>query len=84
MRKKASRLTKLPHALEQVQLQLKDGCGCLAFQNEVEVEITIKRKSDGVYTGSTRGLFFVFPYETSRGWFKLVSRTSISLREEHK
>lgn len=82
MSKKGSRSIKSPPASEQVQLQLNDGCGCLEYQSEVEVEITVKRRSDGGCIGSTRGLFMIYPFETSPGWYRLVSRTFISLGKD--
>ncbi len=84
MSKKVSRLKPSPPALEQVQLQLFDGCGSLALQGEVEVELIVRRPLDGSCTGLTRGLFLVFPYTTSPGWYKLVSRTLLSLGRENK
>jgi hypothetical protein len=64
---------------EQVVLQLFDGCGSLASLEEVEVAVTVRRRSGGGYTASTRGLFWVYPYLESPGWYKLVSRTRIKL-----
>jgi hypothetical protein len=68
--------------LELVQLLLNDGCGCLTSRNEVEVELTLRRTSDGESIGSIRGLFFVYPYEHSPGRYKLVKRIVTGLRKD--
>jgi len=82
MPKKVSRSKQSPLGLELVQLQLNDGCGCLTSLADVEVELIVRRISDGASIGSTHGLFYVYRYEHSRGWYKLVKRISTGLRKD--
>jgi hypothetical protein len=81
MPKKVSLSNLLQLDSPAVQLQLKDGCGCLTSRNEVEVELTLRRISDGESIGSIRGLFYVYPFERSPGWYKLVKRIVTGLRK---
>jgi len=82
MPKKVSRSKQSPPGLELVQLRLNDGCGCLTSRGEVEVELIVRRTSDGESIGSTRGLFYVYRYESSPHWYKLVKRISTGLRKD--
>lgn len=84
MPKRAYRSKRLPPVSGLVQLQLKDGCGCLKSHGEVEVELIVRRTSDGVCIGLTRELYFVYPLENCPGWFRLVSRTVGNLLKEPK
>lgn len=72
MSKKVCPSPKLLPGLATEQLLLKDGFGCLKSQSEVEVVVIIRHGLGGPSTVLTRGLYFVYPYETWRGWFKLV------------
>jgi len=82
MPKKVSLSNLLQLDSPAVQLQLKDGCGCLTSRNEVEVELTLRPTSGGDSIGSIRGLFFVYRYEHSPGWYRLVKRISTGLRKD--
>jgi hypothetical protein len=54
------------------QLLLNDGSGYLESRSVVEVVVTTRPRSGGPCTVLTRGWFFVYPYESSPGWYKLV------------